>query len=410
MKKITNFLFLLTICAALVNCSEADISAEPSEVSTEVLAFSSKAELQTYWDKVKALSSDELVAFEESNGFMSMQRKADQVMSELSEMNFGNEQEIEQYVRNNARFIRFEGSDEERTIVRVNKETTNHLIANERGVYQLEDKAFKLFNEGLISAPANAMNQLKELNEFSDGASRGLTIEYDYESDAKALKARGGHCNGMESHSFGSNGKNRTVTKIAWEIEFELLDYRQKLVLETQVSAYYRFARTWVPVRRTLTGYFKYSGAYNINLGSYTPVDRISHRPVGVHDYRWLNKLVVTSTTNPLNWYGTKFYNYWGWGDSPSTATGYVACSATTACANNSCVAPPGNLCAFKTCPPGYRCSYGNCVLIPNDPCQGVSCPNDKICRNGQCIDDPNACTVVCPRGLICVGNRCMAE
>lgn len=373
-----------------------------------MLNFQSEQEADDYLNRVQNLSLKELILFEEAHRFTSLQRKADMVMDKLAETDFSTEEELESFISNNSKFIKIIEENGERRVVRAVDETSIHLIANTEGTFQIDDQRYKIFNEGLISSSLSKADQLSQVESFpsSENSDINILFKNDYSISPTVESSNCSRINSATDVSYN----NRTTTTLVVKTEYGINPWRQTLVSKSQVYSEYKLLGiTWKPVKRSLTGFFKYDVSFRVDLGPETTVSKRSSRPVGVKDYRWVNKVTLASTTKRLTFFQSGFDNLWGWGDSPSTGTRYLSCNADETCGDGNCDTPPENRCAWVTCPEGEYCRSGQCIPIPPDPCFGVICPRGKICINGSCEDDPTICGVFICDG-ICIDGVCMSN
>ena len=258
--KISNLkhLPLVGLILIFVSCSEKPIAPEAPLDGTEIMSFTNQKALTDYWNEVKDLSPEELVLFEQNSGFKSLQRKTDEVMNRLAETSFKSGAELESFIIENAAFVKEVLMDGEPTLVRAHDETPAHLIANEDGMFLLEGKAHKLFNDGLVSASIDEIEQLKATRSFRDAATSGFNVEFEAIEDVNEANARveSGCPKNEERYSYSQDGKNRTTIQISIGTIYNLLNFRKTLQIKTQVMSHYKFATRWVPVKRTITGFF----------------------------------------------------------------------------------------------------------------------------------------------------------
>lgn len=407
MKNLIPFLFIVTLFAAGCQLNENKLELIVDS-GPAILNFQSEQEADDYLNQVQSLSLKELIAFEEARGFTSLQRKADMVMDKLAETDFSTEEELENFISNNSKFIEMIEENGEMRIVRAVDETSIHLLANVEGLFQIDDQRYKLFNDGIISSSLSKADQLDQVNSFPTSNDGGINIVLQKENSItpKTESINCLHNNIAVDVSYN----NKTTTSLYTKTEYSINPWRQTLVSQSHVYSEYKvLGLVWKPVKRSLTGFFKYNVSYSINLGPKTTVPKRSYRAVGVLDYRWINKITLASTTKQLTYYSSKYENLWAWGDSPSTGTKYLSCNAEEICTGSDCEGPSENRCAWVTCPSGKYCSGGQCINIPPDPCFGVICPRGEVCINGTCQDDPTICGVFICDG-ICVNGECISN
>ncbi|MEP1034672.1 hypothetical protein [Ekhidna sp.] len=373
-----------------------------------ILNFQSEQEADDYLNRVQNLSLQELIAFEEARGFTSLQRKADMVMDKLADTDFSTEEELESFISKNSKFIKIIEENGERRIVRAIDETSIHLLANEEGLFQIEDQRYKLFNNGIISSPISKADQLDQIISIPTSSNDEINIVFQKDNSITP-NTESVDCLNINT-AVDVSYNNRTTTSLYTKTEYAINPWRQTLISQSHVYSEYKvLGLVWKPVKRSLTGFFKYNVSYSIDLGPKTTVPKRSYRPVGVLDYRWINKVTLASTTQQLTFYTSNYENLWAWGDSPSTGTKYLSCNADEICTNSDCEGPSENRCAWVACPSGQYCSGGQCIPIPPDPCFGVICSGGETCIDGTCQDDPTICGVIICDG-ICVDGVCVSN
>ncbi|MEO9872627.1 hypothetical protein [Ekhidna sp.] len=398
---ITSFLFGIS-CQMHEN--DLDLIIEQDQT---LLSFYSGQAVTDYLAQVENLSLDELILFEEARSFMSLQRKTEMIMDKLAETEFTSPQDLEEFVNKHSAYVKIVEEDGEKTIVRATEETTSHLLANVNGLFVIEEDRYKLFNEGLISVPVSQAEKLNEIIQFSKTVKEGVSVVYEYDNSTTP-STEAITCN-KYNRITDTSYNNRTTTELDTKINYTPVPWRQTLVVQSQVFAERKIFGVWKPTKRSVTGFFKWTVWYNVNLGPKINVSRTSYRPVGINTYRWINKTTLATTLNGAIFYQSRFENLWAWGDSPSTGTRYLSCNAEETCADGNCEGPAGNRCAWVECPEGKFCRGGQCIPIPVDPCFGVICPRGKVCINGTCQDDPTICGVFICDG-ICVDGVCLAN
>jgi len=183
--KAISFLFILGILISSCEKEESSVTALP-QPSTEVLSFDSKTSMRAQLEQTIKSNLQELRELEQSRGFRSFGRVADEAYERALDTNFGSKEEVEAYVAENSQYLQLiEDANGELMLERVMFNSPFRYLVNAEKIFTIKDNAFKVFNAGLASAPISELNSLKVLNE------EGFAL-LNEQSEIKAIPQKGG--------------------------------------------------------------------------------------------------------------------------------------------------------------------------------------------------------------------------
>ena len=327
MKKVLFTTVLLSIMFAFIACNKDDLNLSNGKV---ILTFSSIEDVSEKLANVITMSSDELRDYEESKGYISYGRKCEEIFQSVDFDSFQTQDEIFEFVAENSDYLELV-TDQNGDVYLETKLRNNEYryIVNEDKMYVINDRVYKVFNEGEISTKIENREALSNIIVFDEQNSK-VNSSFQFHPtnilsssvniiDGASLKSTSALC-GRSDVDRATNGRDRT------KIEIDLKDKYQgsKYIVYHKglIRPYKRTLGIWYWCSRTITYQWKYTGyanilGYEFREGEDRSGSRSDSKEESYKELFFAQDGVFT------NWYYEK---YDCWGDTPSTDKAQVKC------------------------------------------------------------------------------------
>lgn len=205
----------LIVLLFVISCNKEDSIINNDDIS--ILKFSNEEEYTTSLSKVVQLSDEELLAFENNNGYKSLGRLSEEIYKNIDMDCFGSTDEIIAYVEENNEYLQLiDDGNGELELETTFYDRADRYFLNKDKMYQIGDTVIKAFETGTVKASINDLDILKSLKSDDVNYNQDNPV---YKAIANSdngdisLKSTAGSCG--TSHTWRStNGKNRLKVKM----------------------------------------------------------------------------------------------------------------------------------------------------------------------------------------------------
>lgn len=257
-----NLIVLLLFTLLIINgCNEKEEMPIQQLNDNKMLVFNSPQEMDTLIKKTSHMQLEELIAYEDAKGYKSFGRLCEEFYSTIVPENFKSMEEILRFVEENSNYLQIEvDEDGETSIMPKNFHSTEKFIMNENKMYQIGNRVYRVFDNGVVSTSLENSQNLTNIKEEnilsyqSDG-------RYLYTFNASVINCKSGlaAC-GNAASDFHANGSERVVIKI-WATSVRTTDplgnpFNSFLAFKYEAYAQKRTLGIWFGCSRTINARF----------------------------------------------------------------------------------------------------------------------------------------------------------
>ncbi len=324
------FLFMTVSLSTILvfnACNKDDLNLSNDK---EILTFNSVDDFNEELGKVLNMSTDELWDYEKSKGYKSYGRKCEEIYQSVDFDSFKAQDEIFDFVAENSDYLELV-TDQNGDVYLETKLCNNEYryIVDENKMFVLNDRVYKVFNEGKISTKIENREALLSIKVFDEQSSNVISGFQFHPTrilsssvnivDEASLKAASSNC-GKSDEKRNTNGRNRTKIKIELKDKYkgnQYIVYHKGLI-----RPYKKTLGIWYWCTRTITYQWKYTGyanilGYEFREGENRSGTRKDSKEESYKELFFAQNGVFT------NWHYEK---YDCWGDTPSTGKAKVKC------------------------------------------------------------------------------------
>lgn len=391
--KYTIYVFVL-FAFVFSSCSSLE---EVSPTQAKVLKFESLESVNRYMNQSLEADYEGLVKLEDTQSFNSFGKKCDEIYQKAVDANFTSRAALEAFVEQHSEYLQFvtDIDGEVSLETRLYNSPLRYLI-NENRVYQLNNTAIKVFENGYVMTPMEKVDALDEFKglRYQDAKRSSLTFV-----DIEGLN---GTMQGARTMTSCDNRADGTATsgneRVRLEINTSHTPSTDPLVggdnsihriftkVHYKVRSQKRFLRIWFASQRKITAEIN----ARVDLYSQTGVqtNALVYASTFEHfDSKWEGTLDGSFADVANNdQFSVFFGGYYAWAKTSSTSATLLSCNEDLACVNG-CLAPIADPCEDVECLPGYSCVNGTCKLDAPLPCGG-SCPPGYSCIGNTCVQN----------------------
>lgn len=234
------------------------------EECSNLLYFANKGEFKNMLNKVNNMSDDELIVWEEANGFKSYGMEAERLYKTIHPESFKSVEEVKSFVNENSHYLQLtELENGEYELDTKFDMTTEKYLMNTNQMYQIGDSIYKYFTEGMVVASSSELNVL--LNEDVDFFREQGRLIY-FESVNKSANEFLTDC-GISATWRSTNGKERLKVDIGVDKS------DNEVTCSFLVRPYHKVLGIWYWCTRTVKAdieiYYRYN-ARVIKNGNYS--------------------------------------------------------------------------------------------------------------------------------------------
>lgn len=354
------FLFLFTSC-------QEDNALEVDKVGNDFLVLAPDETIHEYTNKTLTSSLKELTQLEESRGFTSFGRRADELYQEALNFHFDSPERLKSFVQKNNRYLQIiEDDNGELTFeTRLYKSGTRYL-ANLDGIYKFDGMATKLFEEGsaqIVSEQIQYLYQMDE-NDFSAKKFKDEGMKFNTSrSELLQTEDVANNC-GIKRSGSKTSGNKRVRILIEMYYTYTVAGNNEPY-LNLKAWAQNRTLGIWFNTNYTINSLFNVSVDSKVSTN---PWQR-THYALPRATTSGKRELTLSLISNA----SVHFGGYYAWADIAATSAALIECNKSIPCSH------PGSDCARA---PGSGSGTGG----NPDPCDGVLCLNGSVCSNGTCV------------------------
>lgn len=253
MKKL--FLFF-GVFSFLFSCHEPEEqSINRLEIEKSIRSFESLEDLSKELDFISRMGQEEILNYEKSIGFKSIGSKIDKMLSQINPEKFSSIEEIKRFVSSNDMFFLVENDGD--TFLDFNfSNFLERYVANEEGLFILNGKYHKLFNDGILSLSSSDLTKIQKIENYFEGkndseieeALRIIPIDINSGSNFRCA-------NSYSADTVSSRNKTTFLVETRiWNISNHVGPVRSDLYLHIEVRAFLRTLGVFFPATRTITG------------------------------------------------------------------------------------------------------------------------------------------------------------
>lgn len=326
-KRILQLSVLLTILTiSFAGCEKEKVN--NSEVNA---GFSSTEELNAEINKTITLNSEELKSYEALKGYKSYGRMCEEIYENIDFSSFTTQDEILDFVAENGDYLELV-TDEYGDVYLETKLRNNeyrYIIDNNR-MFTVNDRVYKVFNEGQISTTIENRNVLYKIESFNEKNNK-VTANLQFHPtntlsskaniiDEPSLKSAASNC-GTKDDDRATSNRDRTKIEIELKDKWEGNTY--KVYHKGLIRPYKKTLGVWYWCTRTISYQWKYTAYVNIlGIDFREGEDRSGTRS----DSKEESYKELFFSTNGSMFTGWHYEKYDCWGDTPSTGKAQVKC------------------------------------------------------------------------------------
>ncbi|MBI9069050.1 MAG: hypothetical protein JEZ09_17265 [Salinivirgaceae bacterium] len=209
--KISMAFIIVMVC--FTSCEkDKNFNTEESKTSQEsdnILCFKSVEDHQKTLNKVSAMNLQELIEYEDSQGYKSFGRKSDEIYYSVNPESFKSLDDLKDFVSINDEYLQLiEDENGEYTLETKYYYLANKYIMNNDNMYQINNTVYKVFNSGIASAPIEHTDILKMADEsIISKVAENYNIKFESNN-------KGEWCGNQTRDVRSTNGKNRTYFRL----------------------------------------------------------------------------------------------------------------------------------------------------------------------------------------------------
>jgi hypothetical protein len=161
------YAILITVMAFFTSCEKEILKMEQDQKCSNILTFKNIEEFNTELNNVLKLNTEEKTKWEQQKGFKSFGVAAEKFYETINPDEFKDVEEVKEFVSQNAKYIQLINEDGEYSVeIRFYDEPLRFFI-NEENIFQIGERAYKVFEKGMISTSVRNMNKLKVIEEIN---------------------------------------------------------------------------------------------------------------------------------------------------------------------------------------------------------------------------------------------------
>ena len=248
--------------------------ATPTVTSEGMLWFASAEDFMETQRRVLEMGEAERIEWERKQGFMSYATKCEMIFEEFEANGINSDDDIYDFVNANSEYFYVREEDGEKYLTSYLEFSSYYHFVDANRILQIGNDLFKVFDEGVITAPISEKEKLLKVSSFYEPHQQSFRYFENNQTEfvSETKHEDGCDCKGKETVARKTNGNNRTyvrfyIDKVAiltgdpvidayyWEIDYFYNDYHMK------IRPYHRILGIWYWCRRTISYNVNYSMA-----------------------------------------------------------------------------------------------------------------------------------------------------
>ena len=325
-----SMLFLVAVCACLAaSCDKETITLNEkvkndNQIETkDIVKFDNMDEYTKVLDSVLSMNDLELKLYEESMGYKSFGRECDEFYENIDFEKFTTQEELLSFVDNSDYLVITE--DEEGELYIETPFSTNYrrYLMNKDRLFMIGETYYKVFEDGVISAEKDDLEELREIKTNKIGAiesTHSLQVE-KIQREIKEFDSKDDAYNcGLFVEKKETRNRDRTRVQISLESTFKYNNGpHTDVVLEFIVRPLKKHLGAWIYCSRTISGNISIAididFFYSIN-GVVWQREIITASNPGTGDSKWRGSYPFLIPNDLRN--GSHIAGYKGWAETPS--------------------------------------------------------------------------------------------
>lgn len=322
MKNLISAVLVLSVFSLSVISCEKEKETLLQATTKQTPTFSSQEELNTSLKALEAMSEEERRAYEAEHGYISLHTESYQRYEQIDPATLSDLEPLYQHVAKHADVLEIAKDEQGELEYRpIYADNSYSLIAGSDRMIVVGESCLKVFEDGIVTAPLEALDALS--------ASQGTSIHdvpnnKDYTVaafDNRAIVQKS-NC-GTSKSDTETNGNNRTKLSVSCSVKLAggvvpYLEARGSIIPQK------RSLGIWFRARRTITGRFKFTLAYEepgTNNTIEVPITQNIGPNLAYSEQR--TYAIPTGALFPLNY---RFSAIDSFGDTPSTGPATIVC------------------------------------------------------------------------------------
>ena len=334
MKYSIQILTLFIVVTSLISCQDENFLESSSQ---DILKFESEEEYLSTVQSTVEMNHDELKKWELANNFNS---KAIESLSFYRSVNFEkfkSKEELIDFVESNSSYLQIIDEDGELYVETVNQKGADRFILNKDNMYQIGDKYYKAYAEGVISGEKEQYQYLKNMdkgeflsilenNNMKDEV-HVVNRRIKSNSISESSVSRSNCGNKITGRNTSNRDRTKTLVEVSGKDEGDHVVYTTRLL----VRPYKKTLGVWYHASRTITtaggfGIIYYDPDSNSYESWYSPNNywQSSDTSPQSKEEQFAYRVQFTSTNYNVD---DVYFTYSdAMGDTPSTGPAYAYC------------------------------------------------------------------------------------
>ena len=273
----TSMLLLLAVFACLAASCEKETLTLNDNVSNnnqietkDIIKFDNMDEYTKVLDSVLSMNDLELKLYEESMGYISFGRECDEFYENIDFEKFTTKEELLSFVDNNSDYLVITEDEEGELYIETPFSTNSRrYLMNKDRLFMIGETYYKVFEDGLVSAEENNLEELKQIKVSSIGAFESTHSLQVIKSkreiidvDSKDNTHNCGTC--VEVKKTRDRYRTRVRLSLSMEQGIYANNYYTNITCEFVVRPLKKTLGVWYFCGRTISGDVKV--AYDVNL------------------------------------------------------------------------------------------------------------------------------------------------
>lgn len=323
-KLIYGTLFLALVGIGFTSCEKENLSnsvinSEVNITNNNIPTFDNMEEVHERLDLLSKMGEDERRAYEKENDSKSLLTEVYEVYEGIGMENLDSRVELEDYIAQHPSILSLKANiDKELEYRPYFSDNHYSTIANKNRLFIVGDICFKVFDDGLVSAPKSNMSLLSEISEISVKdvpQTEEITIShFNLEESTKRAS-----CNSYYNGATQTSGKQRTKVFVTTGIYPATID--DIVFLSGKIRPYKKTLGIWYHAKRTISGRFDATAIFFNTIGQQTLTLDDNVPPTLAYSVSISQLDFDFIATRP------KITTIDSWGDTPSTSTVTVICN-----------------------------------------------------------------------------------
>jgi|GEM_PF-4036824 len=228
--------------------------------TNSIPAYSSFQDIMNQVQVVKTMSTQEISNLETTYGYKSFASRCDEIYDQLRNTVFSSQEEMIEAILKYPEYLELRETDSELEVVPVLGNSAFRYIMNENRMFRVENKVFKVFEDGVLATEIsniNSLKSIKDLNCAKSHVNEAIELTFELETPKKVYDLKDWTYN-IGAHpverSVELNNNNRRVKLELWCKVYDII-----LVPEENIGfRYFALLREVTPQKQVLGIWWNY--------------------------------------------------------------------------------------------------------------------------------------------------------